>query len=58
MAEYGKSISELKKELDDEFGQYFYKRNDVRTTEEKKLKTLEVCKGLKVGDIIGGKKIE
>lgn len=58
LAEYGKSISELKKELDDEFGKYFYQRNDVRTTEEKKLKTLETCKNFKVGDEIGGKKIE
>lgn len=57
LAEYGKSISELKKELDDEFGKYFYQRNDVRTTEEKKLKTLETCKAMKTGDEIGGKKI-
>ncbi len=57
LAEYGKSISELKKELDDEFGKYFYKRNDVLTTEEKKLKTLEKCKSMKPGDEIGGKKI-
>lgn len=57
LAEYGKSISELKKELDDEFGKYFYQRNDVRTTEEKKLKTLETCKAMKAGDEIGGKKI-
>lgn len=57
MAEYGKSISELKKELDDEFGKYFYKRNDVHTTEEKKQKTLESCKAMKPGDEIGGKKI-
>lgn len=57
LAEYGKSISELKKELDEEFGQYFYQRNDVRTTEEKKQKTLESCKSMKTGDEIGGKKI-
>lgn len=58
LAEYGKSISELKKDLDDEFGKYFYQRNDVRTTEDKKLKTLEICKSLKAGNEIGGKKIE
>ena len=58
LAEYGKSISELKKDLDNEFGKYFYQRNDVRTTEEKKLKTLETCKALKAGDEIGGRKIE
>jgi len=57
LAEYGKSISELKNELDQEFGKYFYQRNDVRTTEEKKLKTLEICKTFKVGDEIGGKTI-
>lgn len=57
IAEYGKSISELRKELDDEFGKYFYKRNDVHTTEERKLKTLESCKAMKPGDKIGGKEI-
>lgn len=57
LAEFGKSISDLKKELDEEFGKYFYKRNDVRTTEEKKLKTLDSCKAMKAGDEIGGKKI-
>ncbi len=53
----GKSISELKKELDEEFGKYFYKRIDVHTTDELKNKTLEACKSLKAGDIIGGKEI-
>ena len=57
LAEYGKSISELKKELDDEFGKYFYQRNDVHTTEIKKTDSLKICKELKPGDIIGGKKI-
>lgn len=57
LAEYGKSISELKKDLDDEFGEYFYQRNDVRTTEDKKINTLNVCSKLKTGDLIGGKKI-
>ncbi|MEO6694617.1 MAG: phosphoglucomutase/phosphomannomutase family protein [Ignavibacteria bacterium] len=57
LAEYGKSISDLKNELDEEFGKYFYQRNDVHTTEEKKLKTLEICKTFKSGDEIGGKKI-
>ena len=57
LAEYGKSISELKKELNDEFGEYFYQRNDVHTTEEKKIAALEKCKKIKAGDEIGGKKI-
>ncbi len=57
LAAYGKSISELKKELSDEFGEYFYLRNDVHTTEEKKLAALEKCRSLKAGDEIAGKKI-
>lgn len=57
LAATGKSISELKKELDEEFGKYFYKRIDVHTTEELKNTTLEICKTLKKGDIIGGKEI-
>lgn len=57
LAEYGKSISELKDDLDKEFGKYFYQRNDVHTTEEKKIAALEKCKKLKAGDEVGGKKI-
>ncbi|MBS1517387.1 MAG: phosphoglucomutase/phosphomannomutase family protein [Bacteroidetes bacterium] len=57
LAEYGKSISELKKEFDDEFGLYFYQRIDVKTTEEKKTNALKKSHQLKVGDEIGGKKI-
>lgn len=57
LAEYGKSISELKNDLNDEFGEYFYQRNDVHTTEDKKIAALEKCKRLKAGDEVGGKKI-
>lgn len=57
LAEYGKNVSELKKELNDEYGEFFYQRNDVHTTEEKKLAALERCKALKTGDSIAGKKI-
>lgn len=57
LAEYGKSISDMKRELDDEFGKYFYQRNDVHTTEEKKQNTLKSCSSMKAGDEIGGKKI-
>ncbi|HMQ68760.1 MAG TPA: phosphoglucomutase/phosphomannomutase family protein [Ignavibacteria bacterium] len=57
LADYGKSISELKAELDEEFGKYFYQRNDVRTTEEKKIKALETCAKIKAGDEFGGKKV-
>ena len=57
LAQTGKSISELKTELDEEFGKYFYKRIDVHTTEVLKNKTLELCKNLKAGDKIGNKEI-
>lgn len=57
LAEFGKSISELKQELEEEFGKYFYQRNDVHTTEEKKQNALKLCKAKNAGDEIGGKKI-
>lgn len=55
LAKTGKSITELKRELEDEFGKYFYKRNDVHTTDAKKNATLERCASLKAGDEIAGK---
>jgi phosphomannomutase len=57
LASTGKTITEMKKELADEFGTYFYNRIDKHTTEDKKVKTLEICKSLRPGDLIGGKKI-
>lgn len=57
IAKTGKSISQMRDELDREFGKYYYKRNDVHTTEEKKKAALEKCSAKKVGDEIGGKKI-
>ena len=57
LANTKKSISELKDELDEEFGKYFYKRIDIHTTDELKNQTLELCKNLKAGDEIGGKVI-
>ncbi len=57
LANTGKSISELKDELDEEFGKYYYKRIDVHTTDDLKNRTLEACKKLKSGDKIGGKEI-
>ncbi|CAN5506613.1 phosphoglucomutase/phosphomannomutase family protein [soil metagenome] len=57
IARSGKSISELRDELDKEFGKYFYQRNDVHTTNEKKQAALEACSSLKQGDSIGGKEI-
>ncbi len=58
LAKTGKSISELKKDLEDEFGIYFYKRIDVHTTETKKLHTLAKCGQLKIGDKIAYKDIK
>jgi len=58
LAKTGKSISSLKKDLDDEFGIYFYKRIDVHTTEKLKQETLAKCSLLKVGDKIGNKVIK
>ena len=57
LANTGKSISELKEELDEEFGKYFYKRIDIHTTDVLKNTVLELCKNLKSGDTIGGKEI-
>ncbi len=53
LAATGKSISQLKQEIEDEFGIFFYNRIDVHTTEEKKLLVLEKCKSLTPGDTIG-----
>jgi len=53
LAATGKSICQLKQEIEDEFGIFFYNRIDVHTTEEKKLATLEKCKSLNKGDKIG-----
>ena len=55
LAKTGKSISKLKKELEDEFGIYFYNRIDVHTTDKLKNETLERCKELKIGDKIGNR---
>lgn len=57
LADTGKSISRLKKDLEDEFGAYFYKRIDVHTTEQLKQATLSKCKELNAGDKIGNKQI-
>ena len=58
LAKTGKSITELKKELEDEFGKYFYKRIDVHIKKKKKNTTLENCSQIKAGDEIAGKKVE
>jgi phosphomannomutase len=53
LAKTGKSVSLLKRELEDEFGIYFYKRIDVHTTEKLKQDTLSKCSQLKTGEKIG-----
>ena len=55
LAATGKSLSQLVKELEDEFGKYYYKRIDVHTTENNKQSTLASCKKLRTGDLIGNK---
>lgn len=57
LAVTGKTISELKKELEEEFGVYFYQRIDVHTSQELKLETLNSCSNLKIGDKIGKQEI-
>lgn len=57
LAATGKSITELKKELENEFGIYFYQRTDVHTTQELKQETLKSCSELKIGDEIGNHQI-
>lgn len=58
LAVTGKKITELKKELEDEFGVYFYKRIDKHTTEELKQATLRACSEMKVGDKLAGREIK
>ena len=58
VAKTGKSITQLKQELEDEFGKYFYQRIDVHTTDEKKNLTLEKCAQIKAGDSVAGKTVE
>jgi len=52
MAKTGKSLQELIQEIYDQVGSFFYKRNDLRITEELKLGALEKCKAgiTKFGD--------
>lgn len=57
LATTGKSVSELKRELEEEFGIYYYKRVDVHTTEDLKRETLNACLKLKIGNKIGNQEI-
>lgn len=57
IAATGKSIGELRQELENEFGKYFYKRFDVHTTELLKNETLTKCAAVKAGDELAGRKV-
>ncbi len=57
IAKTGKSVTQLKEELESEFGKFFYKRIDVHTTEKLKNEVLEKCKEFKKGSKIAGKEI-
>ena len=57
LAATGKSVTELKQDMENEFGKFYYNRIDVHTTEELKNKTLDVCRVKKIGDKIGNKLI-
>ncbi|MGB9696492.1 MAG: phosphoglucomutase/phosphomannomutase family protein [Ignavibacteria bacterium] len=57
LATSGKSVSELLKNLEEEFGKFFYNRIDVHTTDALKQETLEHCKRLKVGDKLANREI-
>jgi phosphomannomutase len=43
MAKRGKSLAQMVKELDDEFGPHRYRRRDVRMTEQQKKQILAAC---------------
>ena len=58
LANTKKKISELKQELEDEFGKFFYNRIDKHTTDELKNSTLEACSKFKSGDKLGNKIIK
>ena len=58
LANTKKKISELKQELEDEFGKFFYNRIDKHTTDELKNSTLEACSKFKPGDKLGNKIIK
>jgi phosphomannomutase len=57
IAATGKSIGELRQELENEFGKYFYKRIDVHTTDELKNATLAGCAAVKAGGELAGNKV-
>lgn len=57
LASTGKSVTELLKDLEDEFGRFFYNRIDIHTTDALKQRTLEHCRKLKVGDKLAKREI-
>lgn len=52
-ARRGKSLSALVQELFDEFGPHYCRRNDLHTTEERKVRMIELCKAEKLTEISG-----
>lgn len=57
LAVTGKKVTELLKDLEDEFGSFFYNRIDVHTTEALKQETLSHCQQMKIGDKLANRKI-
>lgn len=53
----GKKVTELLKELEDEFGRFFYNRIDVHTTDTLKQETLSRCQEMKIGDKLSNREI-
>lgn len=54
-ARRGKSLSALVQELFDEFGEHHCRRNDLHTTEKRKLAMIDFCKNEKLKSIGGSK---
>lgn len=57
-ARRGKSLSALVQELFDEFGPHYCRRNDLHTTEERKVRMIELCKAEKLTEISGQRVIK
>ncbi|MCH8557845.1 MAG: phosphoglucomutase/phosphomannomutase family protein [Balneolia bacterium] len=57
-ARRGKSLSALVQELFDEFGEHHCRRNDLHTTEKRKLAMIDFCKGEKLTSIGGSKVVK
>lgn len=58
MVKSGKKLSELVRELFDEFGDHAYFRNDMHTEESKKLAMIDHCENKKMNEIAGLKVVD